>query len=200
MTQVQRHPSTNRLQWPLPLLFLCLIGLFGLFSTQAAAEEPLKIKWSDLIPEGYEPEKLLQQYEDDINRLNELPDNSEEGLAILQKLQDVIANSPVNPKLDGKTIALAGFIAPLSIKNGTVTRFLFVPYFGACIHVPAPPVNQTILVDVAPGNGIQLHMVDFPFLVIGQLKLHHTDTDIGAAGYHLINATTEQYKDDVWLE
>ncbi|MGE4500034.1 MAG: DUF3299 domain-containing protein [Hydrogenovibrio sp.] len=174
--------------------------LWALVASVAVAEEPRKIKWSDLIPEGYEPEKLLQAYEDDINRLNDLPDNSPEGLAILEKLQDVIANSPVNEKLDGQTIALAGFIAPLAIKNGTVTRFLFVPYFGACIHVPAPPVNQTILVDTAPGQGIKLHQVDFPFLVTGKLTLQHTQTDIGSAGYHLIDAHTEQYKDEVWLE
>ena len=181
---------------------LAILLLFTVFSSTvwAADTEVKRINWSNLIPTGYEPEKLLEQYEDDINRLNELPDNSEEGLELLQKLQNIIANSPVNEKLAGQTVSIAGFIAPIGIKNGVVNQFLLVPYFGACIHVPAPPINQTILVNTVAGQGIKLHMVDFPFLVTGKLTLQQTSTDIGTAGYHLINAKTEQYKDEVWLE
>ena len=179
------------------LTFLTLTFL----STNIWAEPKAdRIQWSHLIPEGFEPETLLKDYEDDIKRLNEMPDNSEEGLALLQKLQAIIANSPINEKLDGQTVSIAGFIAPLTVKNAAIDQFLLVPYFGACIHVPAPPINQTILVNTAPGQGIKLHMADFPYLVTGKLTLQQTSTDIGTAGYHLIDAKVEQYKDDIWLE
>jgi len=179
-----------------------LIALFFMFSSFAvmADKKAAEIKWSDLIPENYDPETLLEKYEDDIRKLNELPDNSEEGLAILDKLQNIIANAPVNEKMNGKAISLAGYIAPLGIKNGTVNRFLLVPYFGACIHVPAPPTNQTVLIETAAGHGIKLHQVDFPFMITGTLTLQQIKTDIGSAGYQILNAQVKPYKDEMWLE
>ena len=35
----------------------------------------------------------------------------------------------------------------------TITAFLLVPYFGACIHVPPPPTNQVIYVSYPKGAG-----------------------------------------------
>lgn len=182
---------------------LCLIkavAFFCLMSTHAWAASPKELQWSDLIPAGYEPEKLLEKYENDIERLNNLPDNSQEGIAIIQRITAEINAAPMNKTLDGKHIRIAGYIAPLDIKNGMVTRFLLVPYFGACIHVPPPPMNQTILVQTAPRQGIKLHEVDYPFMVTGQLTLFKTTTDIGQAGYRIQSAKTALHKDSVWLE
>ncbi|MBN2605768.1 MAG: DUF3299 domain-containing protein [Thiotrichales bacterium] len=175
--------------------YLLLLVSFPLL----AADNAKPIKWSDLIPPGYDPKTLLKKYEKDIMRINELPDNSKEGLAILQKIEAELANAPVNPKLDGKKVKLAGYIAPIDIKNGLITRFLLVPYFGACIHVPPPPVNQTVMVEAAKGQGVRMHQVDYAFEVTGVLSLQHFKTDMGDAGYLLKNAHLKLYKDDVWL-
>lgn len=169
-------------------------------ATNAWSEPSKEIQWSDLIPKGYEPEKLLEKYEKDIERLNNLPDNSDEGIAIIQRITEEINNSPMNKEISGQHIRIAGYIAPLDIKNGMVTRFLLVPYFGACIHVPPPPMNQTILVQTAPRQGIKLHEVDYPYLISGQLSIQKTHTDIGQAGYQIKNAQTALHKDSVWLE
>ena len=161
---------------------------------------PYQLGWSHLIPEGYEPEKLLEKYEKDLMKLESLPDDSEEGLQIIQRIQSEIDMIPTNTKWDGKWVSLPGFIAPLETKNAAVGRFLLVPYFGACIHVPPPPVNQTVLVDLKPKQGIKLHEVDYPFMITGKLSVSKTNTDIGNAGYHITEATAVVHHDSRWLE
>ena len=53
--------------------------------------------------------------------------------------------------LNDKDVRIPGFIVPLEYKESEiVTRFLLVPYFGACIHEPPPPPNQTIYVVYEP--------------------------------------------------
>lgn len=179
--------------------FLFLV-LFLFIPLSHAQVEPQEIKWSALIPEGYEPEKLLAKYEKDIERLNNLPDGSEEGLEIINRITAEINSAPMNEKLNGKTVKIAGYIAPLDIQNGTVSRFLLVPYFGACIHVPPPPLNQTIMVQVAKGQGIKLHLVDYPFSVTGQIVVKTEKTEIGSAGYFIDQGKTEPFEGDIWLE
>ncbi len=52
----------------------------------------------------------------------------------------------VNSNLDGKEIRMAGYLLPLDFSEDGETDFLLVPYVGACIHVPPPPVNQIVFV------------------------------------------------------
>ncbi|KAG1652887.1 hypothetical protein GQR58_026029 [Nymphon striatum] len=51
-------------------------------------------------------------------------------------LQAALNSAPVNPELDKKKIKLS------DDKEGVVKEFLLVPYFGACIHVPPPPLKS----------------------------------------------------------
>ena len=53
--------------------------------------------------------------------------------------------------LDGQEIEIAGYVLPLEFSGTAVTEFLLVPYVGACIHVPPPPTNQTVLVRTSEG-------------------------------------------------
>ena len=53
------------------------------------------------------------------------------------------ANAAV-PELNGKLLALPGFVLPLEYKDKKVTEFLLVPWVGACIHTPPPPPNQIV--------------------------------------------------------
>jgi uncharacterized protein len=46
---------------------------------------------------------------------------------------------------DHQRIRLAGYFVPLEQTDaGQLLEILFVPYYGACIHVPPPPANQII--------------------------------------------------------
>ena len=49
-------------------------------------------------------------------------------------------------KLDGKRVAIAGYLLPLDFNPKGAKEFLLVPYVGACIHVPPPPPNQVVYV------------------------------------------------------
>lgn len=180
-----------------------LVGLLTAPLIQAQpphASDAQTIGWHDLIPDSHHPDKVLAKYEEEIAYLNTLPDGSEEGLDILEMIQTELDNLPVNPALDGKTLSLAGYIAPLDIRNGLVHSFLLVPYFGACIHVPAPPPNQTVYVTTAQGQALRLDQIDYAFKMTGQMTLEDKNTELGDAGYHLRNAHGAVYKDDIWLE
>ena len=65
-------------------------------------------------------------------------------------------DASLNPELDSEDIQLAGFVAPLTFDGDDITEFLLVPYFGACIHVPPPPANQTVMVTLADGESLSL--------------------------------------------
>lgn len=47
---------------------------------------------------------------------------------------------------NGKLVKIPGFMVPLEDNQKAVVEFLLVPSPQACIHVPAPPPNQMVLV------------------------------------------------------
>ena len=53
--------------------------------------------------------------------------------------------------LDGRSIRIPGYVLPLEFSGTVVTEFLLVPYVGACIHTPPPPVNQIVHVEATAG-------------------------------------------------
>lgn len=57
----------------------------------------------------------------------------------------------INRDIDGQQVRIPGYIVGVDSDPEDftmVSSFLFVPYQGACIHVPPPPENQTIYVEV----------------------------------------------------
>nr|VFJ74597.1 MAG: hypothetical protein BECKFW1821C_GA0114237_106411 [Candidatus Kentron sp. FW] len=157
-----------------------------------AAETAEKITWDALISEDYSPEATMAKYEKQIEALD---DGDPETEALYQKILTEISNAPVNEKIDKKWVKLAGFTAPLRHENDRITEFLFVPYFGACIHVPPPPVNQIVLVKTASDHGIPLEEAFFPIWVSGQIRVEGEKTELGEAGYRIENAAIEAYEE-----
>nr|VFJ53802.1 MAG: hypothetical protein BECKFW1821A_GA0114235_104419 [Candidatus Kentron sp. FW]VFJ58585.1 MAG: hypothetical protein BECKFW1821B_GA0114236_104219 [Candidatus Kentron sp. FW] len=157
-----------------------------------AAETARKITWDALISEDYSLEATLAKYE---KQIEELDDGDPETEALYQKILAEISNAPVNEKIDKEWVKLAGFIAPLSHENDRITEFLFVPYFGACIHVPPPPVNQIVLVKTAPDHSIPLEESFFPIWVSGQIRVEGKKTELGEAGYRIEDAVIETYEE-----
>lgn len=181
------------------LLFLPLYAVAE-SDVKGSKTNPVELQWSDLVPAGYEPEKILVKYEKEIKRLDELSEYSEEGFAIVKRIQAELDQAPANDKWEGKWIKLAGFIAPLEFKTDDVKRFLLVPYFGACIHAPPPPIYQTVYVEMTKGQSIHISKANSAFMITGKLILDRTETEIGNAAYHIIDARAELYKDPRWLE
>ena len=84
---------------------------------------------------------------------------------------------------------------PLEIDAKSVSEFLLVPYFGACIHVPPPPANQTVLVTTANGQPYQGGLFDTVW-VEGRMRVHPVQQRAWCdAGYHVEDARVSIYEE-----
>ncbi len=144
-----------------------------------SADHAEKIDWLDLVPLDERSQFNAQG----------LPATNHEGTA--QALQVKVGK--VRPELDGTQVKIPGFVIPLEGDENTVTEFLLVPYFGACIHVPPPPPNQIIYVNFPKGAPVQ-QLWDVIY-VIGTLKTETFDSDIAQAGYVIQGEQIEEYDD-----
>ena len=149
-----------------------------------------EIMWEGLVPSDFSAEVITAKYASELARF---ADGSPEAMEIFTKMQEEFNNAPVNEMLDESLIRLPGFIAPLDYQDDIITEFLLVPYFGACIHVPPPPVNQTVLVNTSEGQGIKVEDSWNPVWVMGKLTTEETTTELAAAGYYIQDAIVEPY-------
>jgi len=91
-----------------------------------------------------------------------------------------------------RKIRLAGYVVPVAYDDGErMTEFLFVPYFGACIHVPPPPPNQ--LVHVRLAHAVAAPDPWEPQWLRGVLKLERVDGELASAAYGMDGATLAPY-------
>ncbi len=98
------------------------------------------------------------------------------------------AGKVIDPSLEGQTIELAGFMVPIEVKGEEVSQFLLVPEAGQCIHVPPPPLNQTLLVDTTD-QPTQLRDLYQPVVVTGRLSVVTQSFEIADSGYSLVDVT-----------
>ncbi|GGD12081.1 DUF3299 domain-containing protein [Halopseudomonas salina] len=162
---------------------VCALSLGAL--PAIAVEE---LSWGDLVP----PDALglgdMQQPTHDLSSLADTLSEEEFGDPAVQ----MQPSAPVVATLDGREVKLPGYIVPLGINaDGTVSEFLLVPYFGACIHVPPPPSNQ--IVHVQSAKGIELAALYQPFWVTGAMQVEHVESDLANAGYRIADANVEPY-------
>ncbi|MBQ7585520.1 MAG: DUF3299 domain-containing protein [Desulfovibrionaceae bacterium] len=145
----------------LGLVALSLLGVIPLKAQDSVRE----LSWSELLAEKtLEVKKPLN--EDELKRLQ--------------------AQLSLNPLLDHKLIRIEGFVVPLERdQDGGLKSLLLVPYFGACIHVPPPPPNQIIYVELVKPEP-NIHTMD-SLKVEGTLVLEESLGDFKAS-YRLIAA------------
>ncbi len=149
----------------------------------AAAAPILELDWEELVPKDARarfgaagPPAPVHDY------------LGEGGMAAQQ-----VMDFSVNKELDGADVKIPGFIVPLDIgKDGLVSEFFLVPYFGACIHVPPPPPNQIVHVKMA--KGIALDSIYEAYWITGKMKVATKTTRLGAAAYSLAGEKVEIYK------
>ncbi len=148
----------------------------------------LEIDWDALIPADWRPETLLAEYDAD-----NLSDDDPRAQELMAKLRALWKESPVVPELDGKRIKLPGFVVPLEMTTETIGEFLLVPYYGACIHVPPPPANQTVHVVTDEGRAYR-GKIFYTVWVTGTIKVEHLSSDLAEAGYQIQDARVEAYE------
>ncbi|NKB56041.1 MAG: DUF3299 domain-containing protein [Alphaproteobacteria bacterium] len=143
----------------------------------------------------------------------------EEGIEIAHKLKtmgldvdDLVAkyetlrqeierrNADVVDELDGTLIRMPGYALPFEFNETAITEFLLVPYVGACIHVPPPPANQTVFVQLS--QSYKTKSLYEPVWVTGRVKVKRTNRSLSfvdgnapiEAGYTLEDVSIEPYK------
>lgn len=151
-----------------------------------------EIRWEELIPTGFSSDEVFAQYEDELLAVEP---GSQDAELIYAEMQALYDSAGVNKTLNGEPVLLAGFVAPLTYEGDLVTEFLLVPTFGACIHVPAPPPNQTILISLPEGEGLTLEESWGAIWVAGTMTAtgDEAQTAIGSAGYSITGAQTGVY-------
>jgi uncharacterized protein len=99
----------------------------------------------------------------------------------------------INTALEGKVIRLPGYIVPLHMTpDGLVSEFFLVPYVGACIHVPPPPPNQMVYIQLE--KAMPLSALYEPYWVTGTVRTHDTAIAAGTAPYSMHGVKVEPYK------
>ena len=144
------------------------------------------LKWSDLQPEGWNPRAAFDRL-----NLKNLPDNDPRANELLAEVRAEWDRAPVVKKLAGQKVRLPGYVSTLEGDRNGIREFLLVPYFGACIHVPAPPSNQ--VVHVLAEKPFPEKMSYGPVWVTGTLEIDQVDTALGSAGYLIRKGKVEEY-------
>lgn len=143
-------------------------------------------RWEELVPPDWDPMKRF--------RAEGLDSMSDNGLGVLKMRREMRAafdNAPINPKVDGMSMKLPGYLVPLEQSAAGTSEFLLVPYFGACIHVPPPPANQIVHVIVDPPvTGFRSMEAIW---VGGTLKAVRTDSALGISGYEMRASSVDHY-------
>lgn len=147
------------------------------------------IEWDALIPEDWQPETLMADYD-----VEGLSDDDPRAQEILDKLAALWKDAPIVPTLEGQRLRLPGFVVPLEMDQESIDQFLLVPYYGACIHVPPPPANQTVHVVVREGDRFAGQLFDVVW-VTGTMRIEHLSSDLAEAGYRLEDAGVAPYED-----
>ena len=164
-------------------LFIKLAGLFVLLSFSVFAKEQniLELTWEDLVPKDYVFINPLDELSDE--EYFALTDDSEKAQELMAEIRRIMDFAPVVDELNGKTVRISGYAVPLEFDEQDVHEFLLVPYFGACIHVPPPPGNQTVYVKT--DKGLKMDGLWDPVSIIGELQTVHISSDLAEAGYSI---------------
>lgn len=143
------------------------------------------LEWDELMPKDYRIEALLEQ----INA-GDLSDDDPRIDEAMEKIKEMYSKAPVVEELDNTDVKLPGFVVPMNLDGKETTDFLLVPYYGACIHVPPPPPNQTVFVT---GHKSELKLYDTVW-VIGRLRVERSENELGDSGYSIIATDIRPYE------
>jgi hypothetical protein len=151
---------------------------------KASAAEVQVIEWKHLVPPGWDPSDLVLRYRRQVARMK---DDDPRAQQLAEDLRKAWEAAPVVESLNNKTVKLSGFLVSLEADGKTVSEFLLVPFFGACLHVPPPPSNQIVLVR-ATRTPIKLGPMFQHVSVTGRLRTEPARHELASASY-LIEAT-----------
>lgn len=156
----------------------------------AVSNNVIELDWDVLIPDDWRLDKLIKLM-DEYNA-DDLSDDDPRAKELMDKIKTFWKEAPVVHKYDGKTVTLPGFVVPLEMDAKTIDEFLLVPYYGACIHTPPPPANQTVHVVTDREHAYQGQLFDTVW-VTGTFKVEKLSSELGDAGYRIEARSVKPY-------
>jgi hypothetical protein len=94
--------------------------------------------------------------------------------------------------LNGRVVRVPGFVVPLEDYVESASEFLLVPYFGACVHVPPPPPNQMVYVEMQGRRKAHFGWWE-PIWLEGTLHINTVESPYGVVGFHMDGVKVEPY-------
>ena len=176
-------PLTTEQRQALDLLaYFRLLKKHGLESKVAGLEEQTAELTSLLEAEGLDVESLLERYA----TINSAVEKQSRGMVA---------------ELEGQLVRLPGYALPVEFSEGGVTEFFLVPYVGACIHVPPPPPNQMVFVQL--DEEFTVDGLYTPVWITGRMSVGETTKSLSyvdgerdvSVGYTMTGLTVEPYVD-----
>ncbi|MEO9944353.1 DUF3299 domain-containing protein [Paraglaciecola sp.] len=147
--------------------------------------QPFVLKWASLLPS--EEHEVIARYQ------TTQPQNLEEMTAQVmrsinastdQDYQNALISTQTMTEFENKMVSISGFIVPIDFYDDkSVKSFFFVPYFGACIHLPAPPPNQMIYVELE--KGFKDVDITNTYTLTGKLNIELFEDLMGTSAYTL---------------
>lgn len=168
----------------------------------------MSAQWTDLMPKDdldallnppdYIDEIAENSAEDQLNNTDLTNKESNAGINIGSKdnaYHQALASTRIIPAINNAAIRLPAYIVPLEFDDTQrVTQFFLVPFFGACIHLPPPPPNQTIFVNYP--QGFTLESLYDPYWVSGVIKTSLVENDMAIAAYSMEVHALDIYTDE----
>lgn len=155
---------------------------------ELAAKGVKRIGWEELMPEG-EEERLAQMYQAQMAMLY-----SGAGVAEGSAADTAVQVGTFNTvkELNGKKIRIPGYTVPFEYgADAQIKEFLLVPYFGACIHSPPPPPNQTIF--VIADKAIKMKDLAQAVWIEGTIYTQTQESELADAAYTIKLTGIEEY-------
>jgi len=163
----------------------------------------LEIEWTDLLPITdldallNPPEYIMDleegSTEDQIAMKMQGAMNNRQGTK--SSYEKALISTNIIEAMDKKNIEIPGFIVPVEFNDEqVVTSFFLVPYFGACLHMPPPPPNQIIYIEIE--NGFILESFYDPVVISGKLSVALFEDQIATSAYTMTMDKIRMYYED----
>ena len=161
----------------------------GADANAVAARGYREIGWEELMPEG-EEERLAQLYQQQMAMLYSGGPIAE-GSAADAMIQ--IGTFNTVKELNETKIRIPGYTVPFEYgANAEITEFLLVPYYGACLHAPPPPPNQTVF--AMTDEPIKLRDLAQAVWIEGTMYTQTQESELADAAYTIRVEKVETYE------
>ena len=145
-----------------------------------------ELRWQELSPPGFNPGRYLEELD-----IAALSDSDPRAAQALEKIRRVWDAAPAVRFADDHPVRLTGYPILLEPGQGLSRAILLVPYYGACIHRPAPPANQMVMVVLK--NPMPRNMDHLPVWIMGRIYPASTSTQHGRVAYTITEGTWVKY-------